>query len=105
MSRTRYNIFYSEDVYSHLELIDKKYWPMIKENIKEQLSFAPDVETRNRKPLTSQVFDDRWEIRFGPQNSFRVFYKIDSLNKEILILAVGVKIKEKLFIGKREIKL
>ncbi|OHD63272.1 MAG: hypothetical protein A2176_11870 [Spirochaetes bacterium RBG_13_51_14] len=105
MSKLKYNIFYSDEVFSHLLSIDKKYWPQIKHKIIEQLIHEPDTETRNRKPLSNPPIDDRWELRFGPQNCFRVFYKIDYHNNEVLILAIGVKIKEKLYIGKKEIKL
>ena len=65
----------------------------------------PDVESKNRKPLSKPPIDDRWELRCGPQNSFRVFYKIDYIANEILILAIGIKIKDKLYIGRKEVKL
>ena len=77
----------------------------IRNKIEEQLVREPDLETKNRKPLSNPPIDDRWELRFGPQNCFRVFYKIDESLNEVLILAVGIKIKEKLYIGKKEIKL
>jgi mRNA-degrading endonuclease RelE of RelBE toxin-antitoxin system len=105
MKKVKYNIFYSDEVYSHLLSIDKKYWPQIRQKIEEQLTIEPDSETINRKPLSKLPIDDRWELRFGPQNCFRVFYKIDNLHNEILILAIGIKVKEKLYIGKKEIKL
>jgi mRNA-degrading endonuclease RelE of RelBE toxin-antitoxin system len=105
MTKSRYNIFYSDDVFSHLSFIDKKYWPQIKNHIKEQLTYEPGNETRNRKPSTQPPIEDRWELRFGQQNCFRVFYKINQLNKEVWVLAIGVKIKERLYIGKKEIKL
>ena len=105
MKRPKFQIFYSGEVYSHVLSIDKKYWTLIKDKVEEQLSHEPDCETKNRKPLSSPPIDDRWELGFGPQNCFRVFYKIDKSQNEVLILAVGIKIKEKLYIGKKEIKL
>jgi hypothetical protein len=105
MTRSKYKIFYSNDIYFHLSFIEKKYWSLIKNHISEQLACEPDIETKNRKPLMDSTINDRWELRFGPQNCFRVFYKIDYMNLEVLILAIGFKIKEKLFIGKEEIKL
>lgn len=105
MKKTKYRIFYSEDIRLHLLTIERKYWTEIKQKIEEQLKFEPDKETRNRKPLLKPSVDDRWELRFGPQNCFRVFYKIDSKNKEVFILAIGIKIKEKLYIANKEIKL
>jgi hypothetical protein len=36
------------------------------------------VETRNRKPLKRAIaFEVEWEIRFGPNNRFRVFYEVN----------------------------
>ena len=79
---------------------------MIRETIEEQLAFEPDVETRNRKPLQrSMTFEEAWEIRFGPDNRFRVFYEIDHEAHAVNILAVGVKQKNCLRIGGEEIKL
>lgn len=105
MKKHKYTIFYAEDVYSHLTVIDKKYWSLIKNKIEEQLFHEPDFETKNRKPLSKPPIDDLWELRCGPQNCFRIFYKINKLHNEVLILAIGMKIKEKLYIGKKEIKL
>ncbi len=65
----------------------------------------PDIETTNKKPLMVGENFNIWELKFGHQNQFRVFYEIDSINFEISILAIGRKIKEKLFIGNKEIKL
>ncbi len=59
---------------------------------------APDhVETRNRKPLMQPAsFDSTWEIRFGPDYRFRVLYDIDQEEREVHILAIGVKVGHRL---------
>ena len=105
MKKNNYSIYYANDTKSHLLVIDRKYWKEIQNKIEEQLLHEPDSESKNRKPLSKPPIDDRWELRCGPQNIFRIFYKIDYLNYEVQILAIGVKIKEKLYIGKKEIKL
>jgi hypothetical protein len=70
------------------------------------LQFEPDIETTNRKPLKRQVaFEAEWELRFGPDNGFRVFYDIDMTSHEIHILAIGEKLRNRLVIGGKEIKL
>jgi hypothetical protein len=65
------------------------------------LTFEPDIPTRNRKPLThSAEFGEKtWEIRFGPDNRFRVFYRMDLPRREVRILAIGVKQNNQLWIG------
>jgi len=46
-----------------------------------------------------------WEIRFGPNNSFRVFYDTDPVSRKVYILAIGVKVGNRLFIGREEFEL
>ena len=75
-------------------------------SIEEQLRFEPDVETRNRKPLKRPViFDAQWEVRFGPDNRFRAFYKVNRQDSQVEILAIGVKQGNRLFIGCEEYKI
>jgi hypothetical protein len=74
--------------------------------VENELQFEPDVETRNRKPLKQPVtFEAEWELRFGPDNKFRVFYDINIGYNEVHILAIGVKEGNRLLIGGEEVKL
>ena len=74
--------------------------------MEDRLSHEPDVETHNRKPLVRPVsFDADWELRFGPKNRFRVFYTIDHNASEVHILAVGVKLRDRLTIDGKEVEL
>jgi len=68
--------------------------------VENELQFEPDVETRNRKPLKRPVMlEVEWELRFGPDNRFRVFYDINIESNEVHILAIGVKEGNRLLIG------
>jgi mRNA-degrading endonuclease RelE of RelBE toxin-antitoxin system len=99
-------LIYDTEVTEHVAEIDRKYHSLIRRTIEEQLHYEPQVETRNRKPLTRPtIFGTAWELRFGPDNRFRVFYRVDTEVGEVYILAVGVKLKDRLFIGKEEFKL
>ncbi len=101
-----YTLIYAPITREHLKSIDKKYYLLIKTTIEERLSFEPDKENRNRKPLTRQAFDEAtWEIRFGPENTFRVFYDIKRDTREVYILAIGIKVRNKLFVSGEEIDL
>ena len=42
------------------------------------------------------------EIRCGPNNRFRVFYRPDASTGEVHILAIGVKERGRLFVGGEE---
>jgi len=63
-----------------------------------------EVETRNRKPVRPPAaFEAEWELRFGPANRFRVFYQIDHTNRQVRIVAVGVKDRNRLLVGGEEV--
>jgi hypothetical protein len=105
-AQERFSLIYAPQVKTHLKAIAKKYHLLIRRAIENQLTFNPDVETRNRKPLKRPVmFKEGWEIRFGPENRFRAFYEVNRDSRQVFIFAVGVKKGSRLFIGKEEIKL
>jgi mRNA-degrading endonuclease RelE of RelBE toxin-antitoxin system len=104
--KRRFDLIYAPIVREHLRAIECKYHPLIRRTIEEQLQFEPDVETKNRKPLKrSIVFEAEWEIRFGPNNRFRVFYEINHQRDEVYVLAIGVKDRNRLIVGDEEIEL
>jgi hypothetical protein len=102
-----FDLVYAPQVKEHLKAIERKYHGLIRQEIEAQLQFEPEVETRNRKPLKRAVaFEAEWEIRFGPNNRFRVFYEVvqDARAVHIHILAIGVKVRDRLYIGGEEIE-
>ena len=102
----KYLLVYAPVTKLHLKMIGRKYHSLIRTSIEDELQVEPDVETRNRKPLKRPVtFEAEWELRFGPDNRFRVFYDIDMDSHEVHILAIGVKEGNRLFIGGKEVKL
>lgn len=106
VKRPKYTLIYAPITKSHLKTIDRKYYSLIMTAIEGSLQHEPDIETINRKPLKRQVdFEAEWELRFGPDNRFRVFYDIDMEAHEVHILAIGEKGRDRLFIGGKEIKL
>ena len=101
-----FTIIYAPQVQEHIQAIERKYYSLIRDTIEEQLRREPDVETRNRKPLKrSVIFSATWELRFGLNNEFRAFYDIFLEEREVYILAIGVKRKNRLFLGEEEIEL
>ena len=103
MARRPYTLMYARGVVNHLKSIDAKYENVIRDTIEEQLQFEPAAETRNRKPLRQPApFAAQWEIRFGPDNRFRVFYQVQADSLTVRILAVGVKDRSRLLIGGEE---
>ncbi len=103
--RQKFALIYAPLTKSHLRTIDRKYYSLIRTAIEKNLQYEPDIETTNRKPLKRQVaFEAEWELRFGPDNRFRVFYDIDMASHEVHILAIGEKERNSLVIGGKEVK-
>ena len=105
-SRQRFHLVYPPVTKLHLKTIERKYHLLIRTTMENELQFDPDGETRNRKPLKRPLtFEAEWEIRFGLENRFRIFYDINIESHEVHILAIGVKEGNRLFIDGKEVKL
>ena len=104
--RQPYTLIYARGVTKHLKSIDAKYDSLIREKMEEQLLFEPNVETKNRKPLRQPApFAAQWEIRFGPENRFRVLYDIDEEQHAVQIVAIGEKEGNRLIVGGEEVEI
>jgi mRNA-degrading endonuclease RelE of RelBE toxin-antitoxin system len=99
-------LVYDPEVGDHLKAIDSKYHSLIRATIEEQLLFEPETETRNRKALDRPFeLGAKWELRRGPDNRFRVFYRVNTDEREVRILAIGVKERNRLFLGGKGVQL
>lgn len=104
--RNSFSLIYAKPVKAHLTSIERKYHSLIRQQIEEQLLYEPDIETENRKPLiVPNIIEATWEIRFGPNNRFRVFYTVSRTDSIVQILAIGVKKGSRLVCGHEEIEL
>jgi len=104
--RQRYALIYARGVTKHLKSIDAKFDSLIRDKMEEQLLFEPNVETKNRKPLRQPApFSAQWEIRFGPDNRFRVLYDIDEEQHAVQIVAIGEKKGNRLIVGGEEVEI
>jgi mRNA-degrading endonuclease RelE of RelBE toxin-antitoxin system len=104
--RQPYSLIYAPEVKKHLAAIKANYHALIRQKVEEQLLFEPGVETRNRKPLRQPApLAAEWEIRFGPENRFRVLYEIHEDEREVHVLAIGEKEGNRLLIGGEEVGL
>ena len=104
--RFRFTLSFAPEAIEHLAAIESKYHGLLRRTIKEQLTYTPTEETRNRKPLDQPApFEASWELRCGPDNCFRIFYDVDLRTREVHVLAVGVKDRSQLLIGGEEYEL
>jgi len=101
--RPKFTLSFAPQAIEHLDLIEYKHHGFLRRTIKEQLTHTPTQETRNRKPLDQPApFEASWELRYGPDNRLRVFYDVDSETLTVMVLAIGVKDRNRLFIGGKE---
>ncbi len=75
---------------------------MVFDAVDDQLAHEPAVETRNRKPMRPNPLAP-WELRIG---ELRVYYEIaEDPEQVVTIVAVGVKDRNRVLIGGKEINL
>lgn len=102
--RHRFTLRFAPEVVAHLGSIDRKYHQLIEKTITKQLTLEPETKTRNRKLLKQPApYDATWELRFGPNNRFRVFYEV--AENEIWVLAIGIQERNRLLVGGEEFEL
>jgi mRNA-degrading endonuclease RelE of RelBE toxin-antitoxin system len=101
-----FELGFAPEVIEHLAAIERKYHRLVRKTLDQQLLYAPDKGTRNRKPVEQPApFGATWELRFGPGNCFRVFYEVDNTERIVWILAIGIKERDRLLIGGEEFEL
>ncbi len=99
----RFTVTFAPEVIEHLDRIPLKHHGFLRDTIDEQLTYSPGTETRNRKPLEQPApIDSSWELRCGPDNRFRVFYDVDTQARNVRVLAIGIKDRNRLLIGDEE---
>ena len=97
-----YQIELSPQAEEHLAGFTARHQAIIVSAIETQLRHQPGVETRNRKRMRPNQLAP-WELRI---DNFRVYYDIQTRPALlVLVLAVGVKIGNRVFIGGKEVQL
>lgn len=97
-----YRIEYSPDAEDHLRALSARQRTIVFDTVEEQLMHQPDVETRNRKPMRPNPLAP-WELRIG---DLRVYYDMESGREPVVtVLAVGIKVRNRVVVGKKEIEL
>ena len=97
-----YRIEYSPATDEHLRVLTARQRAIVFDAVDDQLAHQPDVETRNRKPMRPNPLAP-WELRIG---ALRVYYEIaEDPENVVTIVAIGVKERDCVLIGGKEIKL
>jgi mRNA-degrading endonuclease RelE of RelBE toxin-antitoxin system len=97
-----YVIEYSPEAEDHLRRLTARQQRIVVDAVDRQLLNEPTSETRNRKPMRPNPIAP-WELRIG---SLRVYYEVkEHPNPRVMILAVGVKERNRVRIGKDIVQL
>jgi mRNA-degrading endonuclease RelE of RelBE toxin-antitoxin system len=97
-----YRIEYSPDTDEHLQALTGRQRSIVFNAVDKQLAHQPSVETRNRRPMRPNPVAP-WELRVG---NLRVYYDIaQEPEKLVTVLAVGIKNRNRVLIGGKEIQL
>ncbi len=100
--RTSYRIDYSPATEEHLASLTARQRAKVFDTVDKQLIEEPRVETRNRKPMRPNPVAS-WELRV---ESLRVYYDVvDEPEKLVTVLAIGVKKRSRVFIGREEFQI
>jgi len=82
--------------------LDRAQQAIVLDGVARHLAVAPMVETRNRKPMRSNPIAP-WELRLG---NLRVYFDIvTEPDPVVVVLAIGIKDRNALRIGKEAIGL
>jgi len=85
----------------HLKALRKRDQQLIVDAICARLTEQADQPSRNRKKLEDNPLAP-WELRVGP---FRVFYDVSADDQHVVVVAVGKKTHNVLWIGGEEVQL
>ena len=97
-----FRVEYSPDAENHLRVLTARQQAMAMDAVDRQLAHQPTIETRNRKPMRPNPIAP-WELRVG---NLRVYYDVEEQPEAVVrILAVGVKVRNRVRIGKEIIEL
>jgi mRNA-degrading endonuclease RelE of RelBE toxin-antitoxin system len=96
-----YRIEITEDAKVDLAFFKANERKRILAAIREQLSYEPLKETRNRKKLRENPISP-WELRSG---KYRVFYEVEEDIVTVGVISVGWKKHNILYIRGKEVKI
>jgi mRNA-degrading endonuclease RelE of RelBE toxin-antitoxin system len=97
----RFKIDVAPAARSHIASLRKRDQQVILDAIERHLGHQPATPARNRKLLRENSVAP-WELRV---RAFRVFYDVLRDPDRVVILAVGHKVRNTLYIGDKEVEL
>ena len=99
-----YRIRFSDAAGEQLASLTARDRATLLDRIGRQLTHQPTVETRSRKRMDPdrRMLVAAWELRVG---DLRVYYAVEEKPEPaVVIVAVGIKVRERITIGGKDIK-
>jgi mRNA-degrading endonuclease RelE of RelBE toxin-antitoxin system len=90
-----YRIEYSPETSNHFRFLTTRQRSIVFDAIDEQLTYEPTVEIRNRKRMRPNPLAS-WELRIG---DLRVYYDVMDSPPTVIILAIGIKRGNRVYIS------
>lgn len=97
-----YRIAYSHEAEDHIRELTARDAAIILDAVDKQLTHQAESPARNRKPMRANPLA-AWELRVS---DLRVYYEIESGDvPTVHIRAIGVKKRNRIYIGGNEVEL
>ena len=89
-------IVYASEIRDHLRSLTARQRATVFDEIDQQLTYEPTMETQNRKPLRPNPLAS-WELRIG---DLRVYYDVEEdPEQQVDIVAIGIKRRNRVYIA------
>ena len=99
---TSYRIDFSPEADEHIARLKAHARARLLDAIARQLARQPTVETRDRKPLRPNPVA-QYRLRVG---ELRVYYEVQGAPDDVVVVkAVGIKVRNRVYVGGKEIQL
>jgi mRNA-degrading endonuclease RelE of RelBE toxin-antitoxin system len=97
-----YRIEFSPEADDHIASLTARDRATLLDAVGGQLVHEPTVETGRRKPLRPNPIAE-FRLRVG---KLRVYYDVqEAPERRVLVKAVGLKVRDRVYVGGREVKL
>jgi mRNA-degrading endonuclease RelE of RelBE toxin-antitoxin system len=100
-SPMKHRVFFSELARLHLRQMSARERRIACDGIASSLQHEPEKQTRKLKALRPNPFA-KFELRIG---QLRVFFEVRAPEREVVVLAIGRKEGDRLYIGGKEVDL
>lgn len=97
----RYHVDFTRESRRHFEGFSARDRATLRDALVQQLTHEPTRETRHRKRMRPNTLAG-WRLRVG---ELRVYYDVHEEDALVVIQAIGIKRRDRVYVGGEEINL